>query len=150
MFYFKHDAIRDIEVLAGCFLVVRREALEQVGYLDDQFFIYAEDIDWCKRFWESGWRVVFFPGAEAIHYGGASSSNAPLRFSAAQEQSRVQYWSKHHRKLSVLAFYCIIISQHALRIFFEGLTYVVRPATRTSNKIILTKHFSCLRVLLKS
>jgi GT2 family glycosyltransferase len=90
MFYFRHDKMQKVEVLVGCFLMIRRKALEQVGYLDEQFFMYAEDIDLCKRFWDAGWEVAFSPHAEAIHYRGASSANAPIRFSVEQEKSLLQ------------------------------------------------------------
>jgi GT2 family glycosyltransferase len=150
MFYFKHDAILSVEVLAGCFLMVRREAFEQAGYLDDQFFMYAEDIDWCKRFHQAGWQIVFFPDAEAIHYGGASSANSPLRFSVAQEKSLFQYWAKHHGTISRFALFCIIILQHTLRIISESLLYVFKPTTRARNQLQLQKHFSCLRSLFRT
>ena len=73
MFYFKGDRQIDVDVLVGCFWVVRRAAIDEFGLLDEGFFIYAEDVDWCKRCWKAGWRVVFFPG-QAIHYGGASTT----------------------------------------------------------------------------
>ena len=80
MTFWPHDSIRDVNVINGCFWMVKREALDEVGLLDERFFIYAEDKDWCKRFWDAGWKVVYFPEAKAIHYGGASSSNAPIKF----------------------------------------------------------------------
>ena len=150
MFYFKHDVIRNVDVLSGCFLMVRREAFEHVGYLDDQFFMYSEDIDWCKRFWQAGWQIVFFPEAESIHHGHASSANNPLRFSAALEKSLFQYWAKYHSKFSRLVLFCIITLQHILRIISESLLYVFRPSTRAKRKLQLQKHFGCLNALFKT
>ncbi len=49
----------------------------EVGGFGRAIFFYAEDVDWCKRFWDSGWKVVFMPEATATHFGGASSANAP-------------------------------------------------------------------------
>ena len=66
----------------------------QVGLLDESFFMYGEDMDWCKRFWDTGWKVVFVPTAQAVHYGGASAANAPLRFYVEKQQSDMQYWKK--------------------------------------------------------
>jgi GT2 family glycosyltransferase len=80
MTYFKYDRITDVDVLTGWFWVVRRQAISQVGLLDERFFMYGEDMDWCKRFKKAGWRVVFYPEAAAIHHCGASSSKAPSRF----------------------------------------------------------------------
>lgn len=79
---FDNTRTADVDVLNGWFWMARREAVDQVGLLDERFFMYGEDIDWCKRFHQCGWRVVYFAGAEALHYGGASSSAAPVRFTS--------------------------------------------------------------------
>ena len=89
---FQFDRTRDIDVLNGWLWMARREALNQVGSLDDRFFMYAEDVDWCKRFHLAGWRVVFYPEARALHYGGASSKNAPARFLVEKQRANLQYW----------------------------------------------------------
>lgn len=147
MFYFKHDVVRQIEVIAGCFLMVRRQACEQVGLLDDQFFMYAEDMDWCKRFWTAGWQIVYFPMAESIHYGGGSSKNEPIRFSVAQEKSLFQYWRKHHGRLSCAGLYAISILQHLMRITAETLKCAIRPQSRIAGKEKIKKHIKCIGAL---
>jgi GT2 family glycosyltransferase/peptidoglycan/xylan/chitin deacetylase (PgdA/CDA1 family) len=93
---FDHTTTRDVEVLNGWFWMVSRKALDRVGLLDERFFIYGEDVDWCVRFHEVGMRIVFFAGAEAIHYGGASSAAAPKRFSIEMLRATWQYFCKHH------------------------------------------------------
>ena len=70
-----------VEVLSGCFWMAGRTAVAEVGGLDERFFFYSEDLDWCKRFKNAGWKLMFVPEATATHFGGASSSNAPLRYS---------------------------------------------------------------------
>ena len=90
------EAPRTVDVLSGCFWLVRKDALGTVGMLDESFFMYGEDVDWCKRFRTAGWKIVFFPGAEAIHHGGASSANAPLRFYIEKQKADLRYWAKHH------------------------------------------------------
>ena len=77
---FNHRETREIEILNGWFWFIRREALEPIGLLDESFFIYGEDMDWCYRFHQKRWKVVFCSSAASIHYGGASSSAAPVRF----------------------------------------------------------------------
>jgi hypothetical protein len=64
-----------IEAISGAFMLVRREALEQIGPLDEDYFMHCEDLDWCMRFHNSGWRILFVPGAEAVHYKGTCSRN---------------------------------------------------------------------------
>ena len=58
----------------GACMLLRREAVEQVGYCDEDYFLFSEETDWCYRFREAGWEVVFFPGAECTHVRGASHS----------------------------------------------------------------------------
>ena len=89
--FWEHDETRPVEVINGCFWVLRRSAMEQVGLLDERFFFYGEDVDWCRRFNEGGWKVVFFANAEALHYGGASSSNAPVRFVVEMQRANYRY-----------------------------------------------------------
>jgi GT2 family glycosyltransferase len=110
------DQVTPVDILSGCFLVAKRRAVDAVGLLDEGFFIYGEDMDWCKRFWQAGWQVVFVPSAEAIHYGGASSSNAPLRFSIEMQRADCQYWAKHHSRTASGLYVLICFVHHAVRI----------------------------------
>ena len=69
---FDHDEVRDVEFVMGACMLARREAIADVGLLDEEFFLFSEETDWCFRFREAGWEVVFFPGAECVHVRGAS------------------------------------------------------------------------------
>lgn len=130
MNFWAHDTVSSAEVLNGCFLMVRREALEQVGLLDENFFFYGEDIDWCKRFHDAGWNVMFSPSAEAIHYGGASSSSAPIRFYIEMQRADLQYWKKHHGMPSWILYVSISCLHHALRFIGQSVSYVFLPSQR--------------------
>jgi len=116
MTYWAQDSCRAVDILSGCFWLVRREVLTNVGLLDETFFMYGEDMDWCKRFWQGGWRLMFVPGAEVIHYGGASSANAPVRFYIEKQRADLQYWRKHHSWLAQQCFYVISCVSHSLRV----------------------------------
>jgi len=76
---FDHDEIREVEVVMGACMLLRRAAVEEVGYCDEEYFLFSEETDWCFRFREAGWEVVFFPGAECIHVRGASHSGRLYR-----------------------------------------------------------------------
>ncbi len=148
MFCFAHDQEAEVDFLAGCFLMIRREGLDQVGLFDERFFIYSEEIDLCKRFWKSGWKVMFFPGAQAIHNARSSSSKAPLRFHLEQQRSRLQYWRKHHNRLSFIFFYMLIIFQHSIRLGACVGRWVVQPRARQKSKEGIIKNVAGLRLLL--
>jgi N-acetylglucosaminyl-diphospho-decaprenol L-rhamnosyltransferase len=69
---FAHDRTEEVDWLYGPALLVRREAADAVGLFDEDFFMFSEEVDWMTRFRRAGWSVVFFPGAEVVHIGGAS------------------------------------------------------------------------------
>jgi GT2 family glycosyltransferase len=112
---YDYATTQEIEVLSGCFLMVRREVIEKVGMLDERFFIYSEDVDWCRRIRAGGWKVVFFPGAEAIHYGGSSSTVERVRFNREMVKANLQYWRKHHGRAAALLIWAFQILGAALR-----------------------------------
>lgn len=64
----KIDTVHEIEACSGAAMMVRASALKKVGLLDDQFFMYAEDLDWCRRFREAGFTIVFYPHSVVIHH----------------------------------------------------------------------------------
>jgi len=69
---FEHDEVRNVEVVMGACMLVRREAVDEVGYCDEDYFLFSEETDWCFRFRQAGWDVVYFPGAECVHVRGAA------------------------------------------------------------------------------
>ena len=69
---FDHQSVRESDWLSGAALLVRREAADAVGLFDEDFFMFGEEVDWMTRFRRAGWKVLFFPGAEVVHVGGAS------------------------------------------------------------------------------
>lgn len=89
------------ESVSGACLLVRRAALEQIGPLDENFFMYCEDTDLCARVRASGWDIRFEPGATVHHEGGVSQSRHALL--AVHARARVRYALKHHSRRSALA-----------------------------------------------
>jgi N-acetylglucosaminyl-diphospho-decaprenol L-rhamnosyltransferase len=71
---FDHDVPREAEFLMGSVLLVRAEAVASVGGFDERYFMFSEETDWCYRLRQAGWQVWFFPGAEAVHVGGATTT----------------------------------------------------------------------------
>ena len=63
-----HTSVASVDYLLGACLLVRREAVEEVGGFDPSYFMYFEDQDWCRRFWQAGWEVVYHPEISMIHY----------------------------------------------------------------------------------
>ncbi len=74
MSWWDRSDVRDVQVVTGCFMLIRRGALDEVGLMDERFFMYAEETDWCYRFGKAGWHVMFTPVAEIVHLGGQSTA----------------------------------------------------------------------------
>jgi GT2 family glycosyltransferase len=86
---------REVDWVSGACMLVRRSAFEQVGGMDEQFFLYWEDADLCKRLAGHGWRTVYFPGATVEHAGGASSIHVYRESLAAFHTSAYTLFTKH-------------------------------------------------------
>jgi GT2 family glycosyltransferase len=142
---FDHQRTMSVEVLNGWFVVVRREALEQVGLLDTQFFMYGEDIDWCYRFRKAGRGILFFADSAAIHYGGSSSASAPIRFCTEMLRANLQYWRKHHGWLAQQMFLVSLAVFHLGRAVALAFNYLWLPAKRPNVASKLRRSVACLR-----
>jgi GT2 family glycosyltransferase len=147
--YCSHEHCAPVEALNGCFLMVRREAFAQVGGLDERFFMYAEDIDWCKRFSDCGWDLVYVPEAQVIHYGGQSSANAPVRFYLEMQKANRQYYMKHGG-LAAAAMLALVVSVHqAIRLGGGAALFLLRPSQREAYRHKLQRSAACLSWLLR-
>jgi len=93
---FDHDAVREADFVMGACMLVRREAVEQVGMLDEDFFMFSEETDWCYRFHEAGWKVFFCPGAEVAHVGGASWKRDHDPMYREQLRGHLRFFAKHY------------------------------------------------------
>jgi len=92
------DGPVDIEALSGAFMFVRRKALEDVGPLDEGYFMHCEDLDWCMRFREKGWRIVFDPTHGVTHTQGACSIGRPFRVLWYKHAGMVRFYGKFFRR----------------------------------------------------
>lgn len=144
---FRHDHTREVDVLNGWFWLVRREAVEQVGPLDERFFMYGEDMDWCLRFQQAAWRRVFCAEAGALHYGGASSAAAPVRFHLEMQRANFQFWSKHHGAPSQLAYLTITLLHQLIRIAGYGLAWLAGIGPRSESAYKVKRSLAVLRWL---
>ena len=141
---FQHDRQADVEVLNGWFWMVRRTALAQAGLLDESFFMYGEDMDWCRRFHQAGWRVVFYPEAKAVHYGGASSANAPVRFYIEKQRANLHYFAKNHGWAAAVLYWAILLLQESLRVPAYALRYVLFKSHRIDSGFKLRRSIAGL------
>lgn len=94
------DSIHEIDACSGAAMLVRTKKIKSVGLLDERFFMYAEDLDWCKRFRDAGSKVVYFPKTTVIHHKyksgiKSSSSHTSMKIRAYFYDTMLQYFDKH-------------------------------------------------------
>lgn len=94
----------DVDWVCGSFLLIRRATLEQVGPMDERFFTYNEDIDWCQRITKAGWKIRYWPGARMIHIGSSASPFVRDKTSI-MFRSHLTYLRKHHGIVIAALFY---------------------------------------------
>jgi GT2 family glycosyltransferase len=120
---------QDVDWVCGSFLMMRRECLEQVGELDERFFIYDEDVDWCLRARRAGWKVRFWPGASMIHLG-ATSDPLMKDKTFTMFRSHLSYVRKHHGRAAAVCFYLAMGARLVGATCKQGLRWLVGRAAR--------------------
>ncbi|MFW6116431.1 MAG: glycosyltransferase family 2 protein [bacterium] len=104
----------------GACLVVRREAIDQVGKLDEHIFMYAEEVDWCYRFDQAGWEVWYLPQVPIIHHGGRSSEKQRGRMEAELYRSRAYFFHKHYGAVAAISLKLLIYSMTMIKMGMHG------------------------------
>ncbi len=105
--YLDNDQVHEIEVLSGAFMLLRREALEKTGYLDEDFFMYGEDIDLSYRITRSGYKNYYYPGTRIIHYKGESTKKSSINYVFVFYNAMIIFARKHfsHNNARLFSFF---------------------------------------------
>lgn len=98
-----HASVREVDWLSGACLMARRAAIEEVGPMDEAFFMFNEDVDWCRRMKRAGWTVTCVPDATVVHHVGASKERTSARVIWARHLGMIHYFHKHHPTNPLLA-----------------------------------------------
>lgn len=111
-------------------MLVRRKAIEEVGALDEHYFMYAEEVDWCYAMRQGGWAVWYQPEATVVHVGGGSSRHRLPQREADLYRSRVRFFQKHYGrraarllKAQIYAITAAKLGLHPLLRLFSGGRY---------------------------
>jgi len=91
-----HASPKSVDWVSGAAMLVRREAVAAVGGMDEAFFMFNEDVDWCRRMNQGGWSVDYVPAAETTHHIGASKGGTSDRVILERHKGMIHYFRKHH------------------------------------------------------
>jgi N-acetylglucosaminyl-diphospho-decaprenol L-rhamnosyltransferase len=107
------DAISDVDWVTGACMLIRREAMEQVGLIDEAFFMYSEELDWQRRIRAAGWKVTYLPTAQIVHDEGKSSEQVIVFRHIQFQKSKIRYFKKHYGKKAGVMVRCWLLLNYA-------------------------------------
>lgn len=104
------DSVRDVDVISGCYLLIRTEILQTIGGLDEDFFFFGEETEWCERIRAAGWRLSFAPVGEIIHHGGASAKKLNYKRDLMLTGATILLHEKARSKLSAIGCFFVLMA----------------------------------------
>ena len=124
------DRPHEVDVLQGACMMIRREALDEVGLLDEDYFMYSEEIDLCYRLRKAGWSIRWLPEAKVVHHGGQSSKQVPEESFLHLYKGKVTYFRKHHGMAAALAFKLMLSAASVARLIVSPMALFQRREQR--------------------
>jgi N-acetylglucosaminyl-diphospho-decaprenol L-rhamnosyltransferase len=127
------DGTFEVDWVQGCALVARRAVYEQIGPLDPGYIMFSEELDWCRRAKDAGWRVVYVGEAQITHYGGKSTEQVQANKHIYFQQSKLRYFRKFHGRGLALALRVFLLLSYSAQIAVEGAKVLIgsqRPMRR--------------------
>lgn len=92
------DTVREVDWVSGACMIIRRELIKKIGGLDERFFMYSEDVDYCLRAWKKNYKVIYLPVGEVFHYIGKTSSRYPYMPMIERHKSMYKFYKKHYSR----------------------------------------------------
>jgi GT2 family glycosyltransferase len=134
------DAPRPVDVIQGASMLLRRSALERVGPLDEDYFIYSEEVDLCYRLRRSGWQIWWVPQATVLHYGGRSTRQVAAAMFLRLYQGKVLYFRKNHGGASASRYKLILAAAALGRLLVTPLAWL-RDEPQRRRDLLLAGHY---------
>ncbi|MEA2218907.1 MAG: hypothetical protein QOJ35_1533, partial [Solirubrobacteraceae bacterium] len=135
------EAVREVDWAQSAALLVRRAAAEEIGWFDPAFFVYSDEVDFCRRLRDAGWRTLYVPAAAAIHHEQLATAAVPERRIVELSRNRDLYMRKHHtpgaawtvRLLTAFTYAlraaaALVLPRHDPRRYWRHVTATLRPA----------------------
>lgn len=138
-------APRTCNWVQGACLLIRRTALSDIGPLDEGYFMYTEETDWCARCWKAGWEVWFTPDAEIVHIGGQSAARQPAAKRRQLYRSKARFFRQHRGAAASILFSAIVQATSGLKLLYWTLmTGLRRGERRTAARINVQAYLTVL------
>ena len=147
---FNRDAVREVDWIQGCALAIRRRVWDAVGPFDEGYWMYVEELDWCRRAHQMGYRLFFTPAPRVVHYGKRSVARARASVLPLGYRSHFRYYRKFDGRAKELAVRGIAVGQMSLRAAVSaGMALVTRGAARARWREALRAYLGVVREALR-
>jgi GT2 family glycosyltransferase len=130
-----------VDNIQGASLLFRKAALDEVGLLDESFFVYTEEVDLNYRLKKAGWKNVFVPASEVVHYGGQSTRQNKTEMFLALYKTKIQFFRKHYGAMKTNLYKFILFETSLIRIFIGKILNVFQS---TTDRQMLIKNYTNL------
>ncbi|MGJ3241262.1 MAG: glycosyltransferase family 2 protein [Anaerolineae bacterium] len=119
------NALLDVDWMQGSALMTRREIYQSVGGLDEGYIMYSEELDWCKRIKDAGWRAIYLGTEQIVHHGGKSTDQIGAQKHVWFQQSKLRYFRKHHGMLFAMILRLFLLFGYVWQLVIEALKGVI-------------------------
>ncbi len=138
---------RPVEVLLGACMLVRRTALEQIGLMDEGYFMYSEEVDYCRRLRDAGWKLYWVPQAEVVHYGGQSTRQVATEMFLRLYAAKLRYFRKHEGARAGQVYKLILLAAALFRLLLLPLALFAPRSKRREQMALAGRYWRLARAL---
>ena len=121
----RDDETQPVDWINGSAMFVRRQVYDQVGGFDEAFFMYSEELDWCRRAKNAGWQIVYLPSAQITHYEGKSSEQVVAQRDIYFHSSKIRYYNKYHGVFFAETLRTFLLATFAFQIARESVKWML-------------------------
>lgn len=143
----KANRPQEVDILMGACLLLRKKALDQVGYLDEDYFMYSEEVDLCHRIQRAGWQLYWVPQAELVHFGGQSTQQVPTEMFLNLYHSKIIYFRKHYGRSAVWIYKLILRIAALSRLVLAPLAIFAQTSHRQKRFTLMDRYWRLIRAL---
>ncbi|WP_297324710.1 glycosyltransferase family 2 protein [Nitrosomonas sp.] len=126
----------EVDAISGALMLVRREAIDEVGSWDENYFLHCEDLDWCMRFKQKNWKIIFVPDAPVTHFQGTCSHSRPFFVAWHKHKGMLRFYHKFFRR----QYPGILMGLITVSVWLRFVVTVVFYAARNCYNMLKPKH----------
>lgn len=147
--HWDHASSRDVQLLSGSCMMFRREVLGKLGGMDEGFFMYGEDMDFCHRMMKVGWKLRYFAEAEVMHHGSRSTSKAGLSMNVEGTRSMKRFFTKHRGMWYALEYLALLGAWSVLNLLYDTIFLLFESQKQSERKERIVARSMILRWLIQ-